>query len=91
MRAFRSRRRRSCRLRQSRAVRGRLDGVGLDHAGIAEGELFEVVETLDIGFDNLAAGAGRAPEMASQTWTMGARSEVCSISSWWAPMGVADL
>ena len=35
-----------------------LDGIGLYYAGIRQGELFEVVETLDIGFHYFTAGAG---------------------------------
>ena len=35
-----------------------LNCVGLDNAGIGEGELLEIVEALDVGFDNFAAGTG---------------------------------
>lgn len=34
-----------------------LNSVGLEHSGIAQSKLFEIVQTLDIGFNNLSAGA----------------------------------
>ena len=35
-----------------------LDGVGLDDAGVRGGQRLEVVETLDVGLDDLTAGTG---------------------------------
>ena len=35
-----------------------MDGIGLGHAGIGQCQLFEVVKTFDIGFDDFAASTG---------------------------------
>lgn len=58
-----------------------LDRIGLYDAGVREGDVLHLLQALDVAFDHLAAGAGRAPDMASQTWMIGAISEVISTSS----------
>ena len=63
-----------------------LNGIGLGYARITHGDSFKIVQTLDISLSRRAPG--RAPEIASQTCTIGASREVISISSWWAPMAL---
>ena len=59
-----------------------LDSIRLCHTRICHCQLFQIVQTLDVASTISRRAPGRAPDIASQTCTIGANKLVISTSSW---------